>query len=374
MADGGPEALLAYRVFWFSLLVCLLGSDAMAARAKDVGRFFGVRDNTLTGPGLVVGLRRTGDSPSNAATIRSIVSRLQGQGVSLGLDDVTSRNAALVMVRATLPPDYRAGDRVDVTVASAADASSLEGGVLMWTPLFDQSGELVAVAEGPLVVGGFAADAAGNAVRKNSPTSGMVPGGAIVERENPRAVDYSAIEVADFVLDKPDFVTAERLAAAINGSLGNELAQPTSSSTVQITVPDELKGRFPIFAARIETIEFELDAPARVVISERTGTVVMGGDVTIAPVAVAHGGLTVEVTQINAAVQPAPFSRGTTATISNTQVQAEEQDADLVLVEGAQIADLVAALNAMGVKPRELVVILHAIREAGALQAEIVVL
>ena len=358
----------------FGTLVLLVAPPADGARAKDVGHFFGVRENTLSGPGLVVGLRRTGDSPRNAATMRSIVSRLQGQGVPLGLDDVSSRNAALVMVRATLPPDYRAGDRIDVTVASAADATSLEGGILMWTPLFDQGNQLVAIAEGPLIVGGFSADAAGNAIRKNSPTSAMVPSGGMVERENTRQLDYASLETADFVLDKPDFVTAERLATAVNGAFGNEVAAPVSSSTIQIQIPDDLKGKFPVFAARVEAVEVEMDAPARVVVSERTGTVVMGANVTIAPVAVAHGGLTVEVQTINQALQPAPLSAGTTTTVSNTQITASEKSGDLVVVEGAQIADLVAALNAMGVKPRELVVILHAIREAGAMQADIVVL
>lgn len=362
----------------WGVLALLVGGwlevDASAARAKDVGRFYGVRQNTLTGPGLVVGLRRTGDSPRNAATMRSIVSRLQGQGVSLTIDDVTSRNAALVMVRATLPPDYRAGDRIDVSVASAADATSLEGGILMLTPLFDQGGNLVAVAEGPLVVGGYAADAAGNAVRKNNPASAMVPKGGIVERENPNPVDYASLEQADFILHDPDFVTVERVAGAINQAFGADVASAASSSTVRIQIPDDLKGRFPQFAARVEELEVELDTPARVVVSERTGTVVMGGDVTISQVAVTHGGLTVEVQRVNGVSQPAPFSGGTTAAVSNTVVTAKEQDGELVLVEGAQIADLVAALNAMGVKPRDLVLILHAIHRAGALQAEIVVL
>ncbi len=349
-------------------------TDALAARAKDVGRFFGVRENTLTGPGLVVGLRRTGDSSRNLATLRSLVSRLQGQGLSLGIDDVTSRNAAMVMVRATLPPDYRPGDRVDVTVASTADASSLEGGILVWTPMFDQGNQLVAVAEGPLIVGGFAADAAGNAIRKNSPTAGIVPGGALIERENHRAVDYASLEAIDFVLDKPDFATSDALATAVNEAFGSEIAAPLTASTVRIQIPEELRGRFPTFASRVEAVEVELDAPARVVISERTGTVVMGGNVQISPVAVAHGGLTVQVRRVNQLSQPAPLSLGTTASVSNSQIEAEEKEGQLVLVEGAQIGDLVAALNTMGVKPRDLVVILQAIREAGALQAEIVAL
>ena len=356
-----------------ALLLVLLPA-AEAARAKDVGRFYGVRENTLTGPGLVVGLRRTGDSVRNEAMLRSLVTRLQGQGASLGVEDVTSRNAALVMVRATLPPDFRAGDRVDVHVASTGDASSLEGGILVWTPLFDQSARVVAVAEGPLVVGGYAADAAGNSVRKNSPTSGMVPAGAIVERENDNALDYDSLETVEFVLDRPDFATADALAEAVNTEFGGEIARAVSASTVAMAVPDDLVGRFPRFAARVESVEVALDAPARVVISERTGTVVMGGEVGITPVAVAHGGLTIEIRRVDTVSQPPPLSLGTTAIASNTTVTAREQPGDLVLVQGASIGELVSALNAMGVKPRDLVVILQAIREAGALQAEIVAL
>jgi len=351
---------------WFTL------SPASGTRAKDVGRFYGVRENTLSGPGLVIGLRRTGDSPRNIATQRALVAQLQGRGVSLSIDDLASRNAALVMVRAALPPDYRAGDRVDVTVASTSDATSLEGGVLVWTPMFDQSRQLVAVAEGPLVVGGFSAQSAGNTVRKNAPTTAMVPGGAIVERENDRAMDYASLETTEFVLDNPDFATAAALEDAVNGAFGGEVAQAVSASTIKMTIPEELRGRFPRFAAQVEAVDVAVDIPARVAINERTGTVVMGANVTIAPVAVAHGGLTVEIRRVNQASQPAPLSFGTTAAISNVEVNAEEAEGELVLVEGASIADLVAALNSLGVKPRDLVVILHAIRNAGALQAEIV--
>lgn len=355
-------------------MLWLAGAPALGAKAKDVGRFYGVRENTLSGPGLVVGLRRTGDSARNLATLRSLVARLRGQGLSLGMDDVSSRNAALVMVRATLPPDYRAGDRVDVTVASTSDASSLEGGVLVWTPLFDQTKQIVAIAEGPLVVGGYAAESAGNTVRKNAPTAARVPGGAMVERDNDRSLDYASLETTEFVLDRPDFATVNSLEEAIDAAFGADVAQAVSASTIRLTVPEELRGSFPKFAAQVESVDVLVDAPARVAINERTGTVVMGGDVTIAPVAVAHGGLTVEVRRFNQALQPAPLSFGNTVAISNVEVDAKEAEGDLVLVEGASIADLVAALNALGVKPRDLVVILQAIREAGALQAEIVAL
>lgn len=357
------------------LLAALVSSmDAHAARAKDIGHFFGVRSNTLEGPGLVVGLRRTGDSPGNNATTRALATRLQGQGVSLSMDDLSSRNVALVMVRAELGPDFRPGDKVDVTVASAGDATSLEGGVLVWTPMFDQNNALVAIAQGALTVGGFAADAAGSSIRKNSPTTGMIPGGALVERENPNPVDYQALEEAEFVLDRPDFATAERLADAINSSVGEPIAEPHSASTVHMRLPESHKGKFPRFAALVEAIDVEIDAPARVVINERTGTVVMGADVRISAVAIAHGGLTVEIRRLNQIVQPPALSNGQTAAVSNAHLSVEERDGQLVMVEGASIGELVSALNTMGAKPRDLVVILQAIRQAGALQADIVTL
>ncbi|MEO0601852.1 MAG: flagellar basal body P-ring protein FlgI, partial [Myxococcota bacterium] len=204
-------------------------------------------------------------------------------------------------------------------------------------------------------------------------TTGMVPGGAMVERENDRALDYASLESTEFVLDNPDFATASALEEAVNGAFGSEVAQAVSASTIKMTIPEDLRGRFPRFAAQVEAVDIKVDTPARVAINERTGTVVMGGNVTISPVAVAHGGLTVEVRRVNQASQPSPLSFGNTALITNVEVEANEADGKLTLVEGAAIADLVAALNSLGVKPRDLVVILHAIRNAGALQAEIII-
>ncbi len=357
----------------YALLTTILSLSppAEAARAKDLGSFHGVRDNTLTGAGLVVGLRRTGDSPRNAASIRALANRLQGHGLSLAQDEITSRNVAMVMVTATLGPDTRSGSRVDVLVASSGDASSLEGGVLLMTPLFGTDGEVHATAEGALVVGGYAAAAGLNLARKNTPTVGRIPGGAIVEVGSP-SIDYGALETIDFVLRDPDFTTATRLADAIDADFGQDIATPTSSSTIALAVPEDYRGQFPAFAARVESVEVQVDAPARVVVNERTGTVVMGADVRIAPVAIAHGGLTIEVRRRNAVSQPAPFSNGTTAVQSNTFIEAEEAEGRLTLVEGVAIGELVAALNELGVRPRDLIQILEAIRSSGALHAEIV--
>lgn len=353
------------------LAVLLLAGPAWGARAKDLGSFHGVRDNTLTGAGLVVGLRRTGDSPRNEASIRALANRLQGHGLSLEQDEIVTRNTALVMVTATLVPDARSGSRTDVLVASSGDASSLEGGVLLMTPLFGTDGKVHATAEGALIVGGFAASAGMNLTRKNTPTVGRIPGGGIIEVGAP-GLDYNAMVTIDFVLRSPDFTTATRLADAIDTAFGSDVAKTASATTITLTMPAEFKDRFPEFAAQVESVELQVDAPARVVVNERTGTVVMGADVKIAPVAIAHGGLTIEVRRRNAVSQPSPFSGGTTAVQSNTWIEAEELPGKLTLVEGVAIGDLVAALNELGVKPRDLIQILEAIRSSGALHAEVV--
>lgn len=356
------------------LLGILAMAPADAARVKDVGHFLGVQPQSLEGTGLVVGLRRTGDSPRNEAAIRALATRLQAMGMRLDVTELASRNIALVYVHAEIPADARVGQHLDVVVSAAGDASSLEGAVLMSTPLYDKRGEIVAIAEGALVTGGFAVDAAGNTARKNTPTTARGDRAALVVRDDPMGIDYASLQEAEFILRDPDFTTATRLAEAVDAALGAEVAQPVSASTVRIAIPTELQGQFARFAAKVEEVEVELDMPARVVVNERTGTVVMGADVRIAPVAVAHGGLTVEVRRRNAVSQPGPLSLGTTRTVQNTEVIVREGDGQVSMVEGANIGDLVSALDALGVPPRDLIVILQAIRSAGALQADLVVL
>ena len=362
-------------VWWVMLTwLALFVPDAFGARAKDVGHFLGVQDQALEGTGLVVGLRRTGDSPRNEAAIRALATRLQAMGMRLAVDELSSRNIALVYVHTEIPADARVGQRLDVLVSAAGDASSLEGGVLMSTPLYDKRGDIVAIAEGALVTGGYAVDAGGSAARKNTPTTARADRAGLVVREDDAAIDYAKLTEVESILRDPDFTTATRLAEAVDAAFGAELAQPVSASTVKMTIPDELAGQFPRFAAKVEEVQVELDVPARVVVNERTGTVVMGADVRISPVAVAHGGLTVEVLRRNAVSQPPPLSLGTTMPVRNTEVQVREEEGQVSLLEGASIGDLVAALDALGVPPRDLIVILQAIRSAGALQAELVTL
>jgi len=351
----------------------LLGSGTGWAetRAKDLGAFHGVRDNQLTGAGLVVGLRRTGDSRRNEAAIRALANRLQGHGLSLEQDEIVTRNVALVMVTATLGPDARSGARTDVVVASSGDAISLEGGVLLMTPLFGTDGVVHATADGPLVVGGYAASAAGTTSRKNTPTVGRVAGGALIELGSP-GLDYTALEGIDFVLRDPDFTTSSRLADAIDAAFGVEVATAASASTIELVLPADYVGKFPSFAALVEAVELEVDTPARVVVNERTGTVVMGASVRISPVAIAHGGLTIEVRRRNQVSQPNALSGGNTVMFGNAVIEANEEEGQLILVEGVEIGELVGALNALGVKPRDLITILEAIRASGALHADIV--
>lgn len=355
-----------------SLLGLLASLPAHGARVKDLGAFYGVRDNQLSGAGLVVGLQRTGDSPRNEAAIRTLANRLQGLGVSLALDEIGSRNVALVMVTSTLGPDARQGSRLDAVVASTGDASSLEGGVLLLAPLLGTDGQVHAVAEGPLVVGGYRVSAAGSGARKNTTTVGRVPAGAVVEVEVPAALDYAALTEIDYIVREPDFTTATRIAAAVDEAFGGSVAQARSASTVALTIPEDLRGQFPLFAAQVEAVEVEVDTAARVVVNERTGTVVMGADVRVSPVAVAHGGLTIEVRRADAVSQPAPLSGGVTVQVGRSEVRAGEQEGQLLMVEGVQIGELVAALNDLGVRPRDLVAILQAIRSSGALHAEVV--
>jgi len=353
-----------------------LSPVAHATRTKDIASFYGMRQNQVTGAGIVVGLNRTGDSSRNRAAIRTLGNRLQGQGLVVADDEILSRNVALVMVSGTLTSDVRTGQRFDVTVASTGDARSLQGGYLLMTPLLGADGQIYAVAEGPVLIGGYSAESSGSSTQQNITTVGRIASGASVEREIASRVDYNARQTVDLVLHESDFTTAARLAEAINADFETDfetdVARAASSSTVTVTIPEVFQGRFPAFAARVEAVQVTVDAPARVVVNERTGTVVMGSGVQISAVAVAHGDLTIEVRRQPVISQPGAFSGGTTVSTSVSDIQATEEDGQLLLVEGVTIGELVSGLNDMGVTPRDLMVILEAIRAAGALHAEIV--
>lgn len=355
-------------------LTALAPARAGAARVKDVGEFYGHRENQLVGSGLVVGLNRTGDSPRNEMSIRTLANALQGMGVSLQMEDIISRNVAVVMVTAEIGSDVRTGSRLDITVSSTGDATSLVGGQLLLTPLYGADGQIYAVASGSLLVGGYSVTAGGDASVKNHTTVGRVAKGATVEREIPTGIDYNAQAAVEWVLDEPDFTTAARVAASINEALEREIAQARDSGTVVLQVPEAFRGRFADFATLVEHVEVTVDTPARVVVNERTGTVVMGADVKISAVAVAHGSLTIEVQRSQEVSQPNALANGQTVVTSESRIAANEEAGELKVIEGVTIGELVSALNAMGVTPRDLITILQSFRAAGALHADLVTL
>lgn len=365
------------RFAFAALTVLLLASSATAeVRVKDIARVQGVRDNGLYGYGLVVGLSGTGDKgTSNPFTPQSVASMLQRLGIAVPIERLDGKNVAAVMVTAKLPPFARAGTTLDVTVSSLGDASTLQGGTLLLTPLQGPDGRVYALAQGSLSVGGIAASgASGSSVQKNHPTVGRVPNGAVVEREVPMALDPRAVTLT---LQQPDVTTAVRLAAAINTTERGEVARAVDPSTVLVSVPSPMQTRLMEFIAQIETVTLTVDAPARVVINERTGTVIMGSQLRISTVAIAHGNLTIQVREEKGVSQPASFAprSAQTVVVPKTDVTVKEERGKLVVVpEGVSIGDVVQGLNAVGVTPRDMISILQALRQAGALLAELEVM
>lgn len=369
---------LLHHVLTASLLVAALitttGVDARS-RIKDIAAFEGVRDNMLVGYGLVVGLNGTGDSLRNSVfTAQSLESMLERLGVSTRGQRINTKNVAAVMVTSTLPPFARQGSKVDISVSALGDAKSLLGGTLLVTPLHGADGEVYAVAQGALTVGGFAAEGDAESVVKGVPTSARIASGAIVEREIGFELDrLDSIKIA---LHNPDFTTASRVAAAINGHMKARLARTRDSATVELRVPPAYQQQISALLTEIEQLPVDPDQPAKVLIDEQSGIIVMGNDVRIDEVAVAQGNLTVRITETPLVSQPEPFSEGETAVVPRTQVEVNEAtDAKLaVLPAGVSLQDLVTGLNALGVSPRDLISILQAIKAAGALQAEIEVM
>jgi flagellar P-ring protein precursor FlgI len=334
-----------------------------------------VRDNHLVGYGLVVGLNGTGDTLRNTMfTQESLVAMLERLGVSTRGAELKTRNVAAVMVTANLPPFTRTGSRIDVTVSALGDAKSLRGGSLLVTPLLGADGEVYAVAQGALSVGGYEAQGQGTSVTRGVPTSARLPSGAIVEREIDFALDK--LEKLKVALRNPDFTTAERIAEAINGRFGAGQARAVDPATVTLTVPAAFRGRTATLMSEVEQLRVEPDQPARIVIDEGNGIVVMGENVRISRVAVAQGNLTVRVTETPQVSQPNPLGQGRTVEVPRTSVEVNDQSERrmTVLDGGVTLDDLVKGLNALGVGPRDMIGIIQAIKAAGALQAEIEVM
>ncbi|RAN48434.1 flagellar P-ring protein FlgI [Herbaspirillum rubrisubalbicans] len=346
-------------------------------RVKDLGKLQGWRDNALVGYGIVTGLAGTGDSPNNPTTRQALSNVLAQFNLNLPAAQMQSRNVAVVMISADLPPFAREGDTLDVTVTSAGDARSLVGGSLLLAPLKGANNRIYALAEGPLSVGGYRYDANGNIVQKNHPTVGSIPGGAKVE-VGVKAEMIKADQTITFVLSDPDYTTANRIAAAINSVMGDNLAHPRDAEGIDIRVPSMQRDDFVAFVARIEGVSVEPDRRAKVVINERTGTVVSGGDVTISKVAISQGDLKISVATQNTASQPygvwQPGGGVRTAIVSNTKVDVAESDGAGYIPPGSiTVADLVQTLSRLKTNTRDVISILRAIKAAGAMHAELII-
>jgi len=382
--SGGRHFGVACRgwvLLWASLAVGTAALSAATApqlaRVKDVATIEGIRDNQLVGYGLVVGLRGTGDSSQTVFPAQTLISALERMGITVpqtgsnSASNMQVKNMAAVFVVATLAPFSRPGNRMDITVSSAGDARSLEGGILLMTPLYGPDGQIYAQAQGALVLGGYMASAGGNTKQVNHPTTARVPGGGLVERPVP--FDLKQMHMVSVLLNDADFHTAERMANSIDKALGSARAHAVDSRRVEISAkPDE---DMAALLDQVEAVEVEVYPRARVVVNERTGTVVIGGTVRLQAVSILHGGLSVNVISETLVSQPNPGSAGTTQVVQQTTVQAQDKPVNRIdLKEGATVEDLVQELQRTGAGARDVISILQAMKEAGALEADLEVL
>jgi len=383
--------------FRFLLLITLIfntffTSTAIGARIKDIASIKGIRTNQLFGYGLVIGLNGSGDKGRTGFTIQGLANMLKQMGVHVRAADIRVSNVAAVMVSATLLPFARIGKKIDVIVSSIGDAKSLHGGTLLLTPLKGVDDKVYALAQGPISIGGFSVGgAARGGVIKNHPTVGRISGGATVEKEIPLSLrDKRELTI---ILNNPDFITATRVADAINSRFKQGIAKPIDSGTLKIKIPDDFQDRVVNLLAKLEDLDVIPDSVAKIIVNEKTGTVVIGENVRILTVAVAHGNLSIQIKETREVSQPLPFAPsppaggatpaqteegvivapgGATVVTPETEIKVEEEDNRLLLVpKGKTIGELVRALNAIGVTPRDLITILQAVKAAGALQAEL---
>lgn len=358
------------------ILACLAlaatAAGAQTTRVKDIARLEGVRSNQLVGYGLVVGLDGSGDSKQTIFTVQSMVNMLNKFGVQVPATQVKIKNVAAVMITASLPAFARSGDQIDVQVSSLGDARSLQGGILLQTGLQGADSQVYAVAQGAVSIGGFAGGGGGSSQVKNHPTAGRIPGGALVEKEVPMTIADG--DHLTFSLRQADFTTAARMATAIQKATGaNAIAE--DGGRIRVDIPAADKANAVLFISKVGDVSVDVDVIAKVVINERTGTIVIGGAVRLSPVAVAHGNLTVAVSTEPLVSQPAPLSKGKTATATKTDVKVTEDRASTMMIKsGDTVEDLIKGLNAIKATPRDIVAILQAIKEAGALNAELEVL
>lgn len=348
------------------------GDDLLTVRVKDVAELEGVRGNQLLGYGIVIGLNRTGDRvQQNLYARQTLQNLLERMGITTSVDSLKPENMATVLVTATLPPFARQGSRIDVTVSSLADARSLQGGTLILTPLKGVNGQTYGMAQGPVSIGGIAAGDQGNSVEVNHPTVGRVPNGATVERTV--ATSLAANNALTLVLRQEDFTTASRLGRAVNQKFGSGAARAVDGRNVEIKIPSEWHDDVVGFISELESLRLQTDAVAKIIINERTGTIVMGRDVRISSVAISQGGVTVRIGTEYDVSQPSPLSKtGATVTVPRTTVAVEERKPEsIVLPDGATVDEVVRGLRAVGVSARDIISILQAIKSAGALSADL---
>jgi flagellar P-ring protein FlgI len=367
------KATVRQVIFSAALFLLLLPQFAQAARIKDIAAFDGVRENQLIGYGLVIGLNGSGDTDSAKFPVQSLVGALERMGLTVNRTEITVKNIAAVMVTAQLPPFAKQGNRLDVLVSSVGDAKSLAGGTLLMAPLKGADGQVYAVAQGAVLTNSFSYGGQASSATKNHPTAGTVPGGALIERELPNVLaDKRELKLN---LHQSDFTTASRVEAAINEHFKAQVATLTDPGGVQIAIPEQYRTRVIEFMAQLERLEVNPDVTARVVMNERTGTIVMGENVRISTVAVSHGNLTVTVKETPKVSQPGPLSGGTTTVVPRTDLKVVEEKVNISLLrEGANLGEVVRGLNTLGVTPRDLLGIMQAIKAAGALNAELSVM
>ena len=354
------------------LLTAVLAAPAEAVRLKDIAAFSGVRSNELVGYGLVVGLQGTGDSSSTAFTVTSMRNMLDKMGVEVSAAALRPKNVAAVMVTAKMPVSAKPGSPLDVTVSSLGDADSLLGGILLLTPLEGLDGRIYAVAQGSLTIGGFTATGDAAQAQKNIATVGRIPGGAIIERAVP--FEFNRQDSLTINLSTMDFSTTMQVVNRINSTLGGDFAAAGDIATVNLRVPDRFSGNMVPLLAALENLEISPDGKARVVVDEKTGTIVLGNEVRLSKVAVAHGNLQIVIAENVDVVQPGPFTEGETVQVPRTDIGVQEENKQLMLMEGATLQELVDGLNAIGATPRDLISIIRTLKAAGALHAELEVI
>ncbi len=361
---------LAAALLAAALLFALPG-EAGAVRIKDIATFSGVRNNQLVGYGLVIGLEGTGDS-KDAFTADTLSNMLEHMGVAMDPAGMKARNVASVMITANLPVSAKAGTSIDVTVSSIGSATSLQGGVLLQTPLKGIDGKVYALAQGPVVLGGYVVQGAAARTQKNATNVGTIPSGAIVEREVP--FEFNNQQELTLHMEISDFSTTQQVVERLNQSLGGDFASAPDIRTVRINVPKSFQGNLVPLLASVENLEITPESRARVVVDGRTGTIVIGRDVRIARVGVAHGNLQVTVQESTQVSQPGPFSQGQTVASPSTDITTREENRNLNIVEGATLQELVDGLNAIGASPRDLISILKTLKASGSLYADLEVL